>query len=584
MTEAFDRRTKSTSPYSNKPLGHDDTRVLHLAPGADDLPLTGSLQVVALDQEPIYEALSYEWGSPEKLHKFTTTDGYVIQITESFHHALRDLRHREQADGHRVLWADGICINQDDEVERECQVSIMGRIYRQAQRVIAYIGPEKDGSAAAIEIACKLWQLHHNPGELDIDDLDVASLKEAGLASRDDPGWAALKPRFLRSWASRCWCAQEFVCNEGLTMMCGRTVLPTWEILPGLVQLCFSRQLPAALLPNASEDTRSVGECLWSLLRLRRALIPRSNAIEYLLTRFHPFQASDPRDKVYSLLGHDVDSTYPGMPVDYTVSVEHLYTKVAIRILKKHNDLRLFNSNLHQKTLNLPSWVPDWSRWHFGSGPGAAASDRNLRAAGLTECRFTIDEELRRLEVSGCLVDEINWVGDKILPYYITHDGPPAARRKRWIEQQLEVLRNLNQRVDGISDSMGILWRTPIANTTHHETEAKDSYVRFFNAHVDITDDTPEEQKDMARRFCDVARWRSRYRSLTSTKLGYFGAVTQTAKAGDIVCMFHGGRQLFVVRPKGANIAFVGHAYIHGLMRGEILKAAWYSERTFTLV
>lgn len=36
--------------------------------------------------------------------------------------------------------------------------------------------------------------------------------------------------------------------------------------------------------------------------------------------------------------------------------------------------------------------------------------------------------------------------------------------------------------------------------------------------------------------------------------------------------MFHGGRHLFVVRENGRDFTYTGHAYIHGLMNGEILK------------
>jgi len=50
-----------------------------------------------------------------------------------------------------VVWADGICINQDDLKERQQQVSMMGDIYRKAARVITYIGPEKDDSSSAID-------------------------------------------------------------------------------------------------------------------------------------------------------------------------------------------------------------------------------------------------------------------------------------------------------------------------------------------------------------------------------------------------------------------------------------------------
>ncbi|KAK0648545.1 ankyrin and HET domain-containing protein [Cercophora newfieldiana] len=588
MEQPSETRQNQTSPYGGEPLGTTQIRILHLDPAADDLRLTGTLETVALQQEPVYEALSYEWGSPDKLCELTTADGSVIHITESLHQALLDLRHRNREDGRRTLWADGICINQEDMLERECQVSIMGRVYRQATRVIAYIGPAKDDSAAAIEIACKLWRLHNDPKAPALDDLEAADLADVGLPPLSHPGWAGLKPLCLRTWASRCWCAQEFVCNENLSVMCGQSILPSWSVLPVFIRLCFLRQLPAVLSPSTVEDTGSLRDCLSSLLVLRTVLLRRASWVDinlwYLLTRFHPFRASDPRDKIYSVLGHDEDKTHLDISVDYTISAERLYTIVAARIIKKHGDPKFLISNLHQKTLSLPSWVPDWSTWHFGSGAGGVAFERTHLAAGTTSSRMVVDENSGRLEVSGCLVDEVDWVGERILPHYVTHDGDIAARRQIWIEQQLEIVRKLEPYPDGSSDGTSVLFRTLVANTTHQDTPANETYVRYFEAHMNVTDDTPEEQKEMARKFCDAVRSRSRWRSLSSTRRRYFGALPQTTRVGDLVCMFHGARHLFVLRPKGPDYTYVGHAYVHGLMRGEILKADWYHERTFVLV
>lgn len=39
-----------------------------------------------------------------------------------------------------VLWADGICINQKDILERASQVKLMGDIYSKAQATAAYLG------------------------------------------------------------------------------------------------------------------------------------------------------------------------------------------------------------------------------------------------------------------------------------------------------------------------------------------------------------------------------------------------------------------------------------------------------------
>ena len=42
----------------------------------------------------------------------------MVYITDSLYNALRDIRREAPSEGSRVVWADGICINQDDLIER----------------------------------------------------------------------------------------------------------------------------------------------------------------------------------------------------------------------------------------------------------------------------------------------------------------------------------------------------------------------------------------------------------------------------------------------------------------------------------
>lgn len=137
------------------------TRLLRLAPGAPSDPLTGSLaSMTATAPEFAYEALSYEWGQPPTRNiPFILDNGRVIHITANLAAALRDLRPDDVSAGPRLLWADGICINQDDIEERQQQVAIMSTIYRNAARVITYMGPENNGSTMAItfmELFCDM--------------------------------------------------------------------------------------------------------------------------------------------------------------------------------------------------------------------------------------------------------------------------------------------------------------------------------------------------------------------------------------------------------------------------------------------
>lgn len=58
-------------------------------------------------------------------------NGSNFRVTKSLHDAIK----RARIFGVTALWADQICVNQDDEVKRGLQVRMMGRIYEKAKRV-----------------------------------------------------------------------------------------------------------------------------------------------------------------------------------------------------------------------------------------------------------------------------------------------------------------------------------------------------------------------------------------------------------------------------------------------------------------
>lgn len=92
-------------------------------------------------------------------------------------------------------------------------------------------------------------------------------------------------------------------------------------------------------------------------------------------------------------------------------------------------------------------------------------------------------------------------------------------------------------------------------------------------------------EREGAREFVDAVRRKSRSRRLATTGMGYLGAVPETARIGDWVCMFHGGRSLYLVRERGdGRWVYLGLAYVQGLMEGEVLELEWYREGVISLV
>ena len=92
---------------------------------------------------PEYEALSYAWGSAEdKLD--IICNGHVVRVTRNLCNALQKMRLPNRS---RLVWADAVCINQDDIVERGHQVRLMGLIYKRAKRVIIWAGRDDNRDA-----------------------------------------------------------------------------------------------------------------------------------------------------------------------------------------------------------------------------------------------------------------------------------------------------------------------------------------------------------------------------------------------------------------------------------------------------
>lgn len=129
-------------PFEYESLVEDDEiRLLHLQPGIGDGDVRFSLHTVKLDDNPSYEALSYCWGDSNDT-RLVYCEGMSLQITYSLFTALKHLR---QSGEERVIWADAVCINQNDIAEKSAQVQLMSRIYSQPSRVLIWLGNDMDG-------------------------------------------------------------------------------------------------------------------------------------------------------------------------------------------------------------------------------------------------------------------------------------------------------------------------------------------------------------------------------------------------------------------------------------------------------
>ncbi|OAG17235.1 HET-domain-containing protein, partial [Alternaria alternata] len=133
----------------------EQIRLLKLEPGADVIRL--NIQTYELTEYLRFVALSYEWGHGSEIHDIII-DGEVFKIRQNLRDALEHIRTLQADTSSRRLfeedspyfWIDAIAIDQSNDTEKPHQISIMGKIYRQASHVIAWLGLEQNGDDSAL--------------------------------------------------------------------------------------------------------------------------------------------------------------------------------------------------------------------------------------------------------------------------------------------------------------------------------------------------------------------------------------------------------------------------------------------------
>jgi hypothetical protein len=211
--------------YLYRPLESDcHIRILRIDPGAGNEQLSGTLVHTALDDRPVYDALSYVWGKPDLCRRIII-DGLALTITANLDQALKRMRSRS-GDVPTVIWADGICINQADAQERNHQVRLMRRIYSECQFGLLYLGKEEDGSDCVPQF---LQKLVTSLGRLRREQNPIPSFSISNdpyLPAADDEGWKSLAALYKRPWFRRIWIIQEFSLPPEIRMICGRSEIP----------------------------------------------------------------------------------------------------------------------------------------------------------------------------------------------------------------------------------------------------------------------------------------------------------------------------------------------------------------------
>ncbi|KAE9369980.1 hypothetical protein N431DRAFT_443597 [Stipitochalara longipes BDJ] len=311
-------------------LPENSIRVLELQPGELHEALVCRL-IVQQITEDAYEAISYVWGNPAR-DVLITCSGTSTGITSNLSEALTAFRYKHKL---RRLWADAICINQEDNGEREMQVGLMHLIYSSAQNILGWIGPDPGNAELAIDFIRKF---NREPAVYirSAETLLVwdGEKKVDGNLEPERRIWMAIKELFEQQFFHRVWIIQEL--DNQAAFLVNHLQLKSW-------------------IANHTN-------LIWHTLRDGRL---KYSFIEVLnWGRVH--QATDPRDRIYGFLGHPTAADTFGQLVvqpDYNASADEVFINFAVSWVNKTKELFILSAvdrKLEEPVGDLPTWVPAW--------------------------------------------------------------------------------------------------------------------------------------------------------------------------------------------------------------------------------
>lgn len=340
------------------------TRLVTLLPGASVDGIKCDLTVHDLEKNPSYEALSYTWGDPEKVHAISM-NGESFGITENVYTFLKRYRHETEP---RTVWIDSICINQSDDDEKTAQVKMMGDIYSRSTRVVVWLG-ECDSAKMAVDLVKKLAPVMSSIDPFWIGGailLTVAGiwkeleprLTEQGrenligivqgaiscsnkiyraipwsIIGRFATPWNSIKSLFSRPaseskviqpeflamlllfrhpWFERIWIIQEVVLAKTVTVFYGSEEI-SWDTLHYVILVLSMLDLgvPKWTSPLSKAEGFLIQCCLpnsmfhvdqMGQMRSINAVIGSKTPFDQLMRRFITCRATCPKDKIFALL------------------------------------------------------------------------------------------------------------------------------------------------------------------------------------------------------------------------------------------------------------------------------------------
>ena len=383
------------------------------------------------------------------------------------------------------------------------------------------------------------------------DDAQYVLPGHALLIARSE-GWEALARIFDRPWFRRVWVIQETVMAARALVYCGNFVV-AWDDLARACR-CQIRQQSLRRGHNALE---SIDNTRWQRIK-------GGNDIYDILFMSYRFQCTDPRDKIYAVMGLANHSQQDEkLPVDYEDGIEEIYHRSAVDTMLSNRSLDLLQCVVHHTVVsNLPSWVPDWRSEPLIQSMLKEQSPRpDQPRRAVSSMHFSLSDDRSTLIVKGKTIGSISELG-MTMSYSSREDA---------IQQWREMAERTGR---SGTDTYPTNFLQAVIAATGLDDHNESLYNAWNNVwerlrgvgYQDPKSSTDENQKafEFDGRMLETCIGRR----LVIIDDSAVGLGPSESHPGDLVCCFEDTQNPlipFVVRAKGDAYTLIGQGFVPGL-------------------
>jgi hypothetical protein len=499
----------------------------------------------------------------------------------------------------------------------------MRTIYRKASSTIIWLGVGDDKTKMAFEFVSRLASIRTDLKASDVTYNRMPTtyplLRKFGLTTTlSKRSFTALMTLLEHDWFDRIWIVQEVVVSSLPRVIQGNQEV-FWEDFAAALTVLRDLRVTSSASARGRRNMKSV-HCIEAVRQLFRQ--GDVTDLKILAQLFRDSKSTDPRDKIYALVGIAGAGNKTNRPslslFSYERSVSdafRLWTIYTLRTEKSLEVLSAVNTSRSYRSTITYSWVPDWDAANDETARSLAPwPSKNLHASGSSEADTYFRDEEKVLGVTGHPLERIEDVGCEM--YF--PDSPKASKNARifssvflprWsyyqqVWRSWEAISRVRTRRgyrDTKESMWDVYWQTLLFGVHGFRYEEKeqargefnDFFAAFRKPWILAERLGLHWFKHLLAFYTAILLLLRRFQNLFGkyepgkgiafvhrckhmegrrmfrTESGYIGLAVGATQVGDYVYLFKGAHLPFLVRSTSSGLRLVGDCYIHGIMHGE---------------